>query len=244
MPQRKPLVAIVPDIRAEHPGAFVPLNYLEMLQAAGALPVILPFATDARDIAELAALFDGYLLSGGADVDPRTYGEPVLTHCGELQPLRDAFELALVPHIVAAEKPVLAICRGMQALNVALGGTLFQDIDALYPREIDLQHNQRADSAACTHAVTVGAGSLLAAIVGAGELGTNTHHHQAVHRLAQDLRACAWAADGVIEAFEWPGKRFILGVQWHPECTGEADAASAKIFAAFVRACSDEEVFE
>lgn len=233
----KPVVGVIADRSREHSGVFVPDSYMEALEAAGALPVALPFARDPADIGWLAAQYDGYLLTGGADVDPRRYGEPVLTHCGGLQPARDGFELALVPLIVAAGKPLLAICRGGQALNVAMGGSLYQDIDALYPRALPLQHNQKAAQHCATHALALQPGSLLARILGPEPLWVNSFHHQAVHRLAPGFAATAYAEDAVIEAIERPGDRFTLGVQWHPELMASADPKAAALFGAFAAAC-------
>jgi putative glutamine amidotransferase len=236
---KKPFVGVVADMRSEHPGVFVPQNYMDALEDSGALPVTLPFTGNEENIAWLAERFDGYLLTGGADVHPRAYGAPTLTHCGELQPLRDAFELALVPRILAAGKPVLAVCRGLQALNVAMGGALYQDIDALHPRSLPLQHQQKAATQEATHAISVAPGSLLASILGGETVWVNSFHHQAVERVAPGLVATAWAEDGVVEAAEMPGARFVLGVQWHPECMARTDKKSAALFTAFAAACGN-----
>lgn len=233
----KPIIGVVADRRSEYPGIYVPEAYMDALADAGALPVVLPFATVREDIARLAGQYDGYLLTGGADVNPRAYGEPVLTHCGELQPIRDAFELAIVPLLVALDKPLLAICRGVQALNVAMGGSLYQDIDALHPRTLRLQHSQQAAHEQATHALTIAPQSKLGELWGNGEVWVNTFHHQAVNQAPLGFIPTAWAADGVIEAIEKPSARFLLGVQWHPELMARADAKSAALFSAFVAAC-------
>lgn len=233
----KPVIGVVADRRREYPGIFVPEAYMDALADAGALPVVLPFATEREDIIRLAEQYDGTLLTGGADVNPRTYGEPVLMHCGELQPIRDAFEMAIVPLLVASGKPLLAICRGVQALNVAMGGTLYQDIDTMHPRALRLQHSQQAAHEQATHALTFATQSKLADLWGSGEGWVNSFHHQAVNRVAPGFVPTAWAADGVIEAIEKPGARFLLGVQWHPELMTRADVKAAALFSAFVAAC-------
>ena len=236
--RRKPIVGVVADRRSEYPGIFVPESYMESLEAAGVVALTLPFARDPEDIAHLATLCDGYLLTGGADVNPRAYGAPTLACCGEVQPQRDAFELAFVPLLVAADKPIFAICRGIQALNVALGGTLHQDIDTQHPRALALQHRQLAQSFVPTHAVDIAPDSLLSRIMGPGEAWVNTFHHQAVAQLAPGLVPTAVAPDGVVEALEHPTARFILGVQWHPERMTATDEGARALFAAFAQACA------
>jgi putative glutamine amidotransferase len=216
--------------------------YVEAVQAAGGAPVPLVPGADASPDA-LRSL-DGLLLSGGADVDPAAYGEPLLQGMDvEVDHDRDALELPLARAAVERDLPVLGICRGIQALNVALGGTLYQDIDVQRTGRQDWTHQQRrshpeAPMDAALHQVEIGPGTRLREIVGADVLGVNTFHHQAVKDVAPELTATAWAAGGLIEAVEAPGRRFVLAVQWHPERMWRRDPACARLFDALVRAAS------
>jgi putative glutamine amidotransferase len=190
--------------------------YIAAVLGAGAVPVLLPPQLDARARDELLASADGLLLTGGADVDPGTYGETPHPSVTGTSPMRDMAERALIERAMARELPILAICRGMQMLNVALGGSLIQDV----PTQVAgaLEHSQTPDHARGepTHTVAIEAGSRLATIVGRDELVVNSMHHQALGRMGAGLAATAWAGDGVIEAAELPGRR-VLAVQWHPE---------------------------
>jgi putative glutamine amidotransferase len=182
------------------------MTYLRAIEAAGGMPVVLPPLGDAE---ELLDRLDGVCLSGGPDLDPDAYGA-VERHVelGPTEPSLDAFELALARAADARGIPVLGICRGAQALNVARGGTLHQHVPA---------HRQTEPATATTHSVVVEAGSRLAQLLGTRPLRVNSFHHQAVDALGHGLRAVAHAADGTIEAIEAPGARFLLGVQWHAE---------------------------
>ena len=182
------------------------MTYLKAIEAAGGMPVVLPPLGDAEALLER---LDGVCLSGGPDLDPDAYG--ALERHAELGPTEpdlDAFELALARAADASGVPLLGICRGAQALNVARGGSLHQHVPA---------HRQTEPATATTHSVHVEAGTRLAQLVGTRPLRVNSFHHQAVDVLGRGLRAVAHAADGTIEAVEAPGSRFVLGVQWHAE---------------------------
>ena len=184
------------------------------------------------DVEQLLGAVDGLVLTGGGDVDPQIYGENSLPSMGSIDPKRDHFELEITRRALEAGKPVLAICRGHQVLNVAAGGTLIQDTTSQVPEAI--KHRQSAPIYYPSHTVRVKEGSRLHGIFGKGELGVNTSHHQAVKDLGEGLVATAWAPDGVIEAMELPGDVFVLGVQWHPERM--IDGEMLKIFQAFIAA--------
>jgi putative glutamine amidotransferase len=182
------------------------MTYLRAIEAVGGMPVVLPPIGDA--VAFLDRL-DAVCLSGGPDLDPDAYGAPDRhAELGPTEPGLDAFELALARAADARGLPVLGICRGAQALNVARGGTLHQHLPG---------HRQTEAGTETTHAVAIARGSRLAAIAGAGELAVNSFHHQAVDALGHGLRVAARAADGTVEAIEAPGPRLFLGVQWHAE---------------------------
>jgi putative glutamine amidotransferase len=199
------------------------MTYLRTLDAAGAIPVVLPpVGTD--HLGPLLDRLDGLCLSGGPDLDPAAYGAPERhLELGPTEPRLDAFELALVGEALDRNVPVLAICRGAQALNVACGGTLHQHIDG---------HRQSDPATQPTHTVSVAARSRLHAIARSSELQVNSFHHQAIDQIGAGLRVVAHAADGTIEAIEGAG--FVIGVQWHAETL----AAHRPLFQALVAAAS------
>ncbi len=182
------------------------MTYLRAIEAAGGMPVVLPPLGDA---AAFLDRLDGIVLSGGPDLDPDAYGASDRhAELGPTEPDLDAFELALARAADERGLPILGICRGAQALNVARGGTLHQHIPG---------HRQTEPATATTHTVHVDDGSRLAGLVGVRPLRVNSFHHQAVDALGRGLRAVARAADGTVEAVEAPGARFVLAVQWHAE---------------------------
>ena len=182
------------------------MTYLRAIEAAGGMPVVLPPLGDA---AALLQRLDGICLSGGPDLDPSAYGAPDRhSELGPTEPDLDAFELALARAADERGMPLLGICRGAQALNVARGGSLHQHVPA---------HRQTEPATATTHTVHVEPGTLLAGLVGTRPLRVNSFHHQAVDVLGRGLRVVARAADGTVEGVEGAGGRFLLGVQWHAE---------------------------
>ncbi len=215
---------------------YVRTAYTQSCERAGLLPILLPVTEVASVRAAQLDLIDGLLLSGGVDVFPGFYGEGENIHPATeaADEARDAHEIDLVHQALARDLPIFAICRGMQMLNVALGGTLIQDL----PTQIvaEWSHRQKAVSSEKTHRVRVEPGSRLADIFGADSLPINSHHHQAVRDVAPGLTVAALADDRVIEALEKPDARFVVGVQWHPENLYETDAPSRALFAAFAAA--------
>ncbi|MEW5865692.1 MAG: gamma-glutamyl-gamma-aminobutyrate hydrolase family protein [Bacillota bacterium] len=206
-------------------------DYVHAVGAAGGDPVILP-PSDAQAASNLANTLDGILLSGGVDIDPRHFGEDPHPRLGSIDPERDDFELALVRAALQVGTPLLAICRGIQVLNVAAGGTLFQDIPSQMSGAI--KHRQDAPRHHASHRVTVERHSKLAGMVGAGEVLVNSFHHQAVRDLAPGFIVSARATDGVIEGIESTHDLFVVGVQWHPESMTDVYPAMLEIFATFV----------
>lgn len=215
--------------------AYVNAAYLDAVQQAGGVPVLLPpqLGPAARD--DLFARLDGLLLTGGGDIDPARFGEPPHPTLDDVSPARDALELALGRRALEDGVPILAICRGLQVLNVALGGSLHQDI-ASDPGS-PIAHRQQEPREQATHQVKVQAGSRLAGVLGTLEVDVNSLHHQAVNRLGDGLRAVAAAPDGIVEGAEMAGgPPFVLGVQWHPEDLVDRDPAARNLFAALVAA--------
>ena len=205
-------------------------KYIESLARAGAGMRWVELS-DPEQAVQDALTCDGLLLPGGGDMDPKFYGQARIPACGEPNLLRDAAEPLLLRAFLAAEKPVLGICRGIQVMNAVLGGDLYQDIK---PFE-HLPHN---DHWAKVHTVTVRRGTLLSRILGQDTVLVNSQHHQAVDRVAPGFTLAALSEDGIVEAIEKPDAGFCLGVQWHPEWLSDADPAMQGLFDAFVNACS------
>lgn len=205
-------------------------KYMESLARAGAEMRWVELS-DPEQAVQDALTCDGLLLPGGGDMDPKFYGQERIPACGEPNLLRDAAEPPLLRAFLAADKPVLGICRGIQVMNAVLGGDLYQDIK---PFE-HLPHN---DHWAKVHTVTVRRGTLLSRILGQDTVLVNSQHHQAVDRVAPGFTLAALSEDGIVEAIEKPDARFCLGVQWHPEWLSDADPAMQGLFDAFVNACS------
>jgi putative glutamine amidotransferase len=211
-------------------------DYSLALLNAGAAPLIVPAAQDRRSLESILGSVQGLILSGGPDIHPRRYGEEPLAGLGEIDEALDRMELTAARVALEMDLPVLGICRGIQVLNVAMGGTLFQDIASQAPESIC--HSPKADKAVATHTVRIGTGNRLRRILGRTEIWVNGKHHQAVKDPAPGLRVTARAKDGVIEAVEDPAKRFVVGVQWHPEGTWREDPYSRRLFKAFVQAAA------
>jgi putative glutamine amidotransferase len=217
--------------------AYVNAAYLRAVQRAGGVPVLLPPHLDIASRDELWRRVDGLLLTGGGDLDPERFGEVPHATVYEISSARDQLELGLVDAALDAGVPLVAICRGIQVLNVALGGTLWQDVPSDLGTTIAHSQKERRDQA--THPVTVSGETQLAEVLGAHEIVVNSFHHQAIRKLGSGLREVAWAPDGVIEGVELAGApALVLGVQWHPEDLVEHDAAAANLFRALVEAAS------
>jgi len=213
------------------------LSYLRALEAAGAAPLTITPGMDRDGIEGVLRMCSGLVLTGGGDVAPARYGQQPTEHLKFVSDERDELELAAIGAANAAGLPILAICRGMQVLNVALGGSLVQDIPAMV--EGALAHSVEDPRYEPAHPVEVAAGSRLAAIVGAGRTEVNSRHHQALAELGTGLVVTARAPDGIVEAVELPRERFVLGVQWHPEDMagrGVFGRSAERLFAAFVEA--------
>lgn len=211
------------------------VNYVRSLEGAGLVPVVVPPLASPAAAAEILAGCAGLLLTGGEDVDPAAYGAAPHPATGTPHPRRDATETSLFHAARARRLPVLAICRGIQLANVALGGTLIQDLPT--QRQSGINHDQREDRGIRTHKVTVTDGSRLAGAVGASALDVNSYHHQAVDRVADGLAVTATAPDGVVEGVETTDPAWwMVAVQWHPEdLTTDGRTWDRGLFAAFAR---------
>lgn len=193
------------------------LNYIRGVMAAGGLPIIIPPLLDEDQLRDVFTRLDGLLLTGGGDIDPAIFGEEQHPATCGISQNRDRVELALARWALAEEKPMLAICRGIQVMNIAAGGTLIQDIPMQVERP--LTHSASTDTPRDYFAHTVGVdeNSRLAKILGSTVVGTNSWHHQSCKAAGAGLVYTAWSPDGIVEAAEAPGHRFAIGVQWHPE---------------------------
>jgi putative glutamine amidotransferase len=197
------------------PAALIPLDYVDAVERAGGRPVLIPPSEEGVD--ETLDAVDGIVFSGGADVDPALYEAEAHPETDTPQTRRDAGELALLKAALARDIPTLAICRGVQLLNVARGGDLVQHL----PEALGNDEHKQTPGEFAVHPVSVKEDSRLGALVG-DRSDVTSHHHQALGRVGEGLVECAWASDGTLEAVEDPSRRFVVGVQWHPEAGADA----------------------
>ena len=225
---KRPLIGVV----SSHKEGMFKINrtYLDAIWQAGGLGVVLAYTTDADRLSEYADIFDGFLFSGGVDVDPAYYGEEIRFDSVEIDSHRDAFEKGLFAAVYPTKKPIFGICRGLQSINVWLGGTLHQHIE---------EHRQTVPGVERTHGVNVVDGTLFHRLCGKECVTVNTFHHQAIKDLAPCLTANAFSTDGYVEIIHEEGHPFLLAVQFHPEyyCGLEDDDHSTAMFEAFIEAC-------
>ncbi|MDD5863753.1 MAG: gamma-glutamyl-gamma-aminobutyrate hydrolase family protein [Firmicutes bacterium] len=210
-------------------------DYGKAVRRAGGIPVFLTWKP--KHAAFWAKHLNGFLFTGGGDPDPKYYGQAMLPQCGATNASRDEFELALLKAVISAGKPILGICRGEQILNVALGGTLIQDIPSQRPEAAAENHRDNDHRRNPSHPARVLPGTFLHSLFGCEELLTNSIHHQAVDTLAPGMRVCALSPAGIVEGIEAEDGRFLLGLQWHPEALAAADERMRRPFGALVEAC-------
>ncbi len=213
-------------------------QYLLAVEAGGGIPLLIHLTRDPVVLQAHYQRCDGLLFAGGGDIDPEIFGQAPHAKLGKVEPLRDQVELALARRAIDDRKPVLGICRGIQLLNVALGGTLYQDIPSELPEASDHYASSKVPGRAhLAHPIALEPGSWLATQLGTNELSVNTFHHQALRAIAPGLRVTGRAPDGVVEAVEGVGTNFLVGVQCHPEGLWEsADPRWALMFSGFVDA--------
>lgn len=213
------------------PLTYTPQGFVEGLNRAGALPIVFPLSTE-ENAREYAKSVDAVLLAGGQDVSPLLYGEEPHLKLEETSPLRDAFEVAVIKEAWKENKPILAVCRGLQIMSVAFGGTVYQDV-SLYPK-LSVQHLQVSSPETAAHSIDIKQDSWLGQLYG-DSLQVNSYHHQAIKELPKELTPTAWSKDGLIEAFEASDRAHIaIGVQWHPELMINHDKEAQRLFDAFV----------
>lgn len=210
--------------------------YIEAIEKAGGIPLLIPLGLDVADLQRVFDLVDGILLPGGGDIDPVHYHAPMHPLVKSIDPDRDETEIWAAQTAVARQKPLLAICRGHQVLNVALGGTLWADITSQMPDGIEHDFNHTKPRNYQAHPVMIEPGSLLAMQLGTTETAVNSLHHQGIRDLAPELRAVATSADGLIEGVEVADHPFAIGVQWHPEWLVDDNPTMIRLFQGFVSA--------
>lgn len=231
---RAPLIGLTTYGRGENNRYGLPAEYVDAVRRAGGIPVLMPSGGQAVN-AWLESL-DGLVLSGGGDIDPERYGGVQHAMLYNVDHERDAFEFSVVDQALARHAPLLCICRGMQVLNVHLGGSLHEHLPDAYGETVSHRAPPREPT---PHALRVVAGTRLASLLGIEELQASSWHHQAVKSLGRGLVPAAHAPDGVIEALELPEyPSWLLAVQWHPELTAASDALQQRLFDAFITACA------
>lgn len=211
----------------------LPAEYVDAVRRAGGLPVLLP--PGEGDLGDWLQLIDALVLPGGGDLVPASWGGQAHRENYKLDAARDADEMAMALHVVATGLPTLAICRGLQVLNVACGGTLIPHVPEVAGERVP---HRSAQKRPVPHAVAIEPGSQLAAVLGVTKAEVASWHHQAVDRVADGFVVVARAPDGIVEAIARPGHPFLLAVQWHPELTAATDPAQQRLFDALVRAVS------
>lgn len=233
---RRPRIGITMRIEYETDRFYLARYYSEAVEAAGGLPVHISLIPREDYIREVVANLDGLLLPGSdSDVDPLLYKREPHRRLGSVHTIKDRTDLLALEEVERRGTPLLAICFGMQVLNVSRGGTLIQDIESELPEAI--KHQQGAPRDRRSHRVRFLDGSLLRELAGAHSALVNSHHHQAIETVGRDLVATSWTADGLVEGLEDPrADRFALAVQWHPEIAWEEDEFSTRLFARFVGA--------
>ena len=232
----KPIIGILAEVEEGEIANRVWGNYIRAIEQAGGVPILLPYVMQDDVLNRFVELCSGFLFTGGVDVEPRHYGEETKSTCGSIQYRRDELELRIFPKVFATPKPIMAICRGIQLVNIALGGTLYQDI----PTEVKttMIHQQAQPKTEPSHSVNVTKNTPLHALVGGKTcLVANSFHHQAIKTLGKGLTVMATADDGIVEAVYLEGERYLRAYQWHPERLIDIDGDNRLLFTDFIKAC-------
>ncbi len=229
---KKPIIGIVPLVDIERESYWMLPGYMKGIEQAGGIPLMLPLTSDEENLQQLAEELDGFLYAGGQDISPNLYAQRRSRMCGQCCHERDEMETILFRMVYEQDKPLLGICRGIQCINVVMGGTLYQDLPSEHSS--DTEHHQIPPYDVPVHSVKIIGDSPLYKLLKKEALMVNSYHHQAILTLAPKVSAMAVSEDGLIEAVCVPKKRFIWGIQWHPELSCLVDENSRKIFSEFI----------
>lgn len=236
--KRKPVIGITARVEKDQTYALDPVYATAILQSGG-LPLIVPIV-DEEDIPALCERLDGLIVTGGGDINPTLYGEEPHLRLGAVYPGSDLYEKELILNFLKLDKPFIGMCRGLQMLNISLGGTNYQDLESQFEGTLH-QHKQMALRTHRTHSVTLEDESQLLGIMGEKSFHVNSFHHQGVKDVSEELKVAARAADGLVEALESDKYQFVMGIQWHPEeFAVQGDEASKKLFDRFVKECAKD----
>lgn len=237
---KKPIIGLTPNHTPATGEISIRPTFLNALNAVDAIPVVLPLYYSTPDLGQLVHALDGFVFTGGPDVHPFYLGEDTHPGCGNVSLTRDRMELALLSLIMQAGKPILGICRGLQLINIGLGGTIYQDLACRPHSGTAVAHNQPFAYDIPCHMVTAEPGTMLSKMAGHSEgctLNVNSMHHQGIKTPAPNLTVSAYARDGLIEAVEKSDYPYLTGVQWHPEYLWQTDETALHIFQSFANAC-------
>lgn len=234
MDGRRPVIGVMPLWDDDKLSQWMLPGYVEGIREQGAIPMVLPLCDDPEVLDYFLSACDGFLLTGGHDVSPLLYGEEPLACCEVTSALRDSMDSYILKGAISRRKAVLGICRGIQIMNVALGGSLYQDLPLQHPSAVS--HYMTPPYDRTVHEVCITAGSPLEKLLGSTHIGVNSYHHQAVKQLAEGLEVMAVSPDGLVEAVRLEGHPFCWAVQWHPEFSYMSDENSRRLFSAFLKA--------
>ncbi|WP_145047106.1 gamma-glutamyl-gamma-aminobutyrate hydrolase family protein [Paenibacillus xylanexedens] len=234
---KKPIIGVLPLYDSDKKSYWMLPDYMYAIESSGGIPMMLPLTTNLDIIVRLAHELDGFLFTGGHDLNPELYHEKVEETCGELCHERDRMEALLFQKVAQLDKPAFGICRGLQLFNVMLGGSLIQDIPTGLQVPIPVQHKQSPPYTNLVHEVHIANHNLLHDILQTHTIKVNSYHHQGIKVLADQLKAVAVAEDGLVEAVVMPDRTFVMAVQWHPEYSFRVDEHSQKLFSSFVSSC-------
>jgi len=238
---KKPLIGITLSMDTDQSYHRTSEENVQAIVRAGGIPVLLPNLETEQEIEELSNTLDGLYATGGDDINPILYGEEPIEKLGVTVPKRDHFELTIIKQFLSKGKPFLGVCRGMQMLNVATGGDLYQDIHSKHDQKL-IQHTQKTLLKYGAHFVDISTDSLLYKIIGKDKITVNSLHHQSCRNIDDSFQVSGKASDGIVESIESKKHDFALGIQWHPESMLESDdGSSLKIYQEFIQACKVHE---
>lgn len=231
----KPVIGIIPLYDEFKDSVWMVPGYMNGIEEAGGLPIILPYTIDTEEILQAARMCDGFLFTGGHDVSPSVYGEEAKETCGVACEVRDTLEKIVFDFALSEDKPVFGICRGIQMINALCGGTLYQDLPTEY--ESSVEHHMEPPYDRGVHDVIITKTSPFYKLFNADKISVNSYHHQAVKKLGEGLEIFAKSEDGLVEGIFMPDKKYIVALQWHPEFSYKVDENSRLLFEEFINHC-------